>query len=102
MNTSPNILTPTPLQSLERGAQSSTACPLDVTIARVLKPKPAELGFGTVFSDHMLIADYEPSSGWAARIQPYGPLALDPATAALIIKRWLGTAHSEEEQAEVA
>jgi branched-chain amino acid aminotransferase len=52
-------------------------------MAPVLKQKPADLGFGTVFTDHMLIADYEPSSGWAARIQPYGPLALDPATAAL-------------------
>src|SRR4051812_46372303 len=31
----------------------------------------------------MLLADYEPLSDWAARIQPYGPLALDPASAAL-------------------
>src|SRR4051812_46725156 len=31
----------------------------------------------------MLIAGYEPSSGWTARVEPYGPLSLDPATAAL-------------------
>src|SRR5262245_15251483 len=57
--------------------------PLDITRAPVLKTKPADLGFGTVFTDHMLIADYEPSSGWSARIEPYGPISLDPATAAL-------------------
>jgi len=54
-----------------------------VTLAPVLKDKPYELGFGTVFTDHMLMAGYEPSSGWTARIEPYGPLSLDPATAAL-------------------
>ena len=48
---------------LERGAQAEAACPLDVALAPVLKTKPAELGFGTVFTDHMLLADYEPSRG---------------------------------------
>jgi branched-chain amino acid aminotransferase len=83
MNRSVGSLTPTPLQILERGAQTELACPLDVTLASVPKEKPFELGFGTVFTDHMLVADYEPSGGWAARIEPYGPLVLDPATAAL-------------------
>jgi branched-chain amino acid aminotransferase len=47
------------------------------------KPIPqdtAALGFGRHFSDHMFMLDYTPSSGWHhARIQPYGPLSLDPA-----------------------
>src|SRR5437868_8408993 len=90
MNRTAEILTPaspagrsTPLQDLARGAHNLEPLPLDVALAPVLKIKPDELGFGTVFTDHMLVADYEPSGGWTARIQPYGPLALDPATAAL-------------------
>src|SRR5688572_19161122 len=69
---------------LARGAQRSGACPVDVSLSPVLKTKPVELGFGIVFTDHMLLADYDPERGWhSARIRPYGPLPLDPATAAL-------------------
>jgi branched-chain amino acid aminotransferase len=39
-----------------------------------------DLGFGRVFTDHMLVMDYAPGTGWHdARIEPYGPLTLDPA-----------------------
>src|SRR4029079_17248952 len=35
-------------------------------------------------SDHMLTVEWTPATGWhAARIEPYGPLTLDPATAVL-------------------
>jgi branched-chain amino acid aminotransferase len=50
------------------------------------KEKPADdtLGFGQYFSDHMFLMDYEPEQGWYnARIVPYGPLPLDPASMAL-------------------
>ena len=41
-------------------------------------------GFGMHFSDHMLTIEWTPAQGWhAARIEPYGPLTLDPATAVL-------------------
>src|ERR1700704_664088 len=41
-------------------------------------------GFGTYFSDHMFTAEWTPGAGWHdARITPYGPLTLDPATAVL-------------------
>ena len=44
------------------------------------KPKEADLGFGRVFADHMVLAEYTPEKGWHdARIEPYGPLAMDPA-----------------------
>ncbi|MDR1508199.1 MAG: branched-chain amino acid aminotransferase [Synergistaceae bacterium] len=50
-------------------------------------PTPEELGhihFGTVFTDHMLMIDYDKGKGWHdARIIPYGPLSLDPATSCL-------------------
>lgn len=43
---------------------------------------PAELGFGTVFSDHMFSQEYLGGSGWLnARIDPYHPITLDPAAA---------------------
>lgn len=43
---------------------------------------PKELGFGSVFSDHMFSQEYQKGSGWAnARIDPYHPITLDPAAA---------------------
>ena len=47
-------------------------------------PTGATLGFGRVFTAHMLLASYEPASGWRdAQLVPYGPLSLDPTTMAL-------------------
>lgn len=40
------------------------------------------LVFGSVFSDHMLVADYD-GENWHARIQPYGPLQLSPSFSGL-------------------
>jgi branched-chain amino acid aminotransferase len=48
------------------------------------KPKDADLGFGQIFTDHMFLADFQEEKGWYdPRIEPYGPLSLDPATAVL-------------------
>ena len=51
------------------------------------KTKPVDqskLGFGQYFTDHMFIMDYKPENGWQdARIVPYGPLQLDPASMVL-------------------
>ncbi|WP_370247097.1 branched-chain amino acid aminotransferase [Nocardioides sp.] len=44
----------------------------------------ANPGFGTHFTDHMFTVEWTPDAGWhGARITPYGPLSLDPATAVL-------------------
>ena len=44
------------------------------------KPDESNLVFGTVFTDHMFIMDYEEGKGWFdGRIVPYGPLMMDPA-----------------------
>ncbi|GGO65058.1 branched-chain amino acid aminotransferase [Nonomuraea cavernae] len=44
----------------------------------------ANPGFGQVFTDHMISIDYTDGEGWHdARLEPYGPLSLDPATAVL-------------------
>lgn len=41
---------------------------------------PAALGFGQIFTNRMLKAQWDVARGWHdARIEPYGPLALDPA-----------------------
>jgi len=43
-----------------------------------------DLPFGRHFTDYMLIWDYTPESGWHnARITPYAPLQLDPASSCL-------------------
>jgi len=44
----------------------------------------ADPGFGVHFTDHMALIEWTPDGGWHdARVQPYGPLSLDPATAVL-------------------
>ncbi|MFD1536367.1 branched-chain amino acid aminotransferase [Nonomuraea guangzhouensis] len=41
----------------------------------------ANPGFGQTFTDHMVSIDYTEGEGWHdARLEPYGPLSLDPAT----------------------
>ncbi|TYB63229.1 branched-chain amino acid aminotransferase [Nonomuraea sp. PA05] len=41
----------------------------------------ANPGFGQTFTDHMISIDYTEGEGWHdARLLPYGPLSLDPAT----------------------
>lgn len=45
-----------------------------------VKPDPDTLRFGTEFTDHMFIMDYEEGKGWIdGRVVPYAPLELDPA-----------------------
>ncbi|WP_433211266.1 branched-chain amino acid aminotransferase [Dactylosporangium sp. CS-047395] len=44
----------------------------------------ADPGFGRVFTDHMVTVRYAEGEGWHdARLIPFGPLSLSPATAAL-------------------
>jgi branched-chain amino acid aminotransferase len=41
----------------------------------------ADPGFGQTFTDHMVSVDFTEGRGWHdARLEPYGPLVLDPAT----------------------
>src|SRR6266851_4542303 len=48
------------------------------------KPKDGDLGFGQIFTDHMFLADFQEEKGWYdPRVEPYGLLSLDPATAVL-------------------
>ncbi|KAF9065013.1 aminotransferase [Rhodocollybia butyracea] len=53
------------------------ASKLTVTLAKTLKPIPPHetLTFGNTMSDHMLIAEFDPESGWSSpEIKPYAPL----------------------------
>jgi branched-chain amino acid aminotransferase len=44
----------------------------------------AEPGFGVYFTDHMYVAEWSPDEDWhRARVQPYGPFSVDPATSVL-------------------
>ena len=44
----------------------------------------AEPGFGRHFTDHMVSIDWTLEGGWSdARVEPYGPLQIDPASAVL-------------------
>ena len=62
---------------------STTLCADPVDDQR-LAEMLANPGFGVHFSDHMFTVDWTPERGWHdARITPYGPISLDPATAVL-------------------
>ncbi|MCH5288016.1 MAG: branched-chain amino acid aminotransferase [Christensenellaceae bacterium] len=58
-----------------------------VTLSEALRAKPqdeSKLGFGSIFTDHMFLMDYEAGEGWKdARIVPYGDFHLDPAAMVL-------------------
>jgi branched-chain amino acid aminotransferase len=42
------------------------------------------LGFGRVFTEHMVTLRYESTSGWqGGRLEPYAPISLEPAASAL-------------------
>ena len=48
------------------------------------KPAAETLGFGKYFTDHMFMMDYAEGEGWHdARIVPFGPIALHPASTVL-------------------
>ena len=66
--------------------------PLEFAVTKNLAAKsPAERaealqnpGFGTVFTDHMVDICWSERGGWhRPRVQPYGPISLDPAAAVL-------------------
>ena len=73
-------------------APESGLAPLEFAVSRNLHTKSdaerAELlvdpQFGTTFTDHMIDVCWSVGGGWhRPRVQPYGPLALDPAAAVL-------------------
>jgi len=45
-----------------------------------VKPKDNELKFGTMFTDHMFVMDYNKDEGWYdAKIVPYGEFSVEPS-----------------------
>lgn len=53
---------------------------IELTNQPKVKPNDDKLIFGTQFTDHMFIMDYEECKGWYdPRIVPYQPITLDPA-----------------------
>ena len=71
----------------------NNATPLAYTVTPSSHPRSTEqraallagdLGFGKHMTDHMVSIDWDAERGWHdARVQAYGPLALDPAAAVL-------------------
>ena len=61
--------------------QNLTATPTSAQRRAEILANP---GFGKHFTDHMVTATWTPDAGWHdGRIEPYGPIALDPAAAVL-------------------
>ena len=68
--------------------ESSLQIEVSPTTAPVAPERLAEIlavpGFGQHFTDHMFVAEWTPEQGWHdARVEPYAPISLDPATAVL-------------------
>lgn len=58
--------------------------PITRTTTPRQKPADDSLTFGKVLTDHMFLMNYAEGKGWFnPRIEPYGPLSLDPATSVL-------------------
>ena len=61
----------------------------EITITKTTNPNPkpadeSKLGFGKIFTDHMFLMDYSVEEGWHdARIVPFGPIPLHPASTVL-------------------
>ena len=56
----------------------------DRTPARRREEILADPGFGKFFTDHVLSATWTADAGWhSGRIEPYGPIPMDPASAVL-------------------
>ncbi len=61
---------------------------MEIKIEKVKTPAPLvpedKLGFGHVFTDHMLMMDWDSENGWQnARILPFAPIPLHPASTVL-------------------
>ena len=61
---------------------------MEVRVERTTNPKEkpdmSTVSFGSVFTDHMFLMDHDPENGWHdARIVPYGPLPIQPASTVL-------------------
>ena len=57
---------------------------LPVTTSKEKVKDENQLVFGKQYTDRMLIMEYDKGQGWhSARIQPYGPISLDPAAMVL-------------------
>lgn len=59
-----------------------------ISVDRVARSRAGEIdiatvAFSSVFSDHMFSAEYHDGQWTAARIQPYGPIAIEPSISAL-------------------
>ncbi len=64
--------------------KTSLAIPVTKTTkSRLPETDFSNLVFGKVISDHMFVADYKNGEWTDARIEPYAPLVLNPANAAL-------------------
>ncbi|MFI3114634.1 MAG: branched-chain amino acid aminotransferase [Clostridia bacterium] len=59
---------------------------MKVTLSNNLKSKPqdeSKLGFGKIFTDHMIVKRYKDGAWQETEIVPYGPFSLDPSCACL-------------------
>ena len=61
---------------------------MDIKIIKTNNPKPlveeSKIGFGSVFTDHMFICDYDSEKGWHdARIVPFENISIHPAATVL-------------------
>jgi branched-chain amino acid aminotransferase len=60
------------------------AIPVERTRTPRPRPAEAELGFGKFFTDHLFRMDFTEGKGWhAPRVEPYGPITMDPAASVL-------------------
>jgi branched-chain amino acid aminotransferase len=92
MTTTPSTTTPSPNTTSGTPPEPAAAA-AGFRVTRNPAPVPAERraeilsgdpGFGKIFTDHMVSLTWTPEQGWHdGELIPYGPIAMDPASAVL-------------------
>ena len=63
---------------IEQGNNMAETIPVQLTTQPRTKHPADQLGFGKYFADHMFTAEYDHGVWKNAKIQPYGPIAMEP------------------------
>lgn len=74
-----------PRKKRKKGVLTMQEIKMELTKHPKKKPGPGDpLPFGTIFTDHMFVMDYDLGQGWHdPRIVPYGPIEMEPSAMCL-------------------
>lgn len=82
--TPPQVLSGSKIQGMAASPEFTRNLTTTPTPAEKIEQILANPGFGNYFTDHMVVIDWNESEGWHdARVVPYAPISMDPASSVL-------------------